>query len=100
MEVAVNKDIISYVDDIDTVPLILIKNTYWYIVSPNEFSLLKSFLTEIDSIPEKVWRKFSDKDILLNGSRGNNAYRILRNCVIKDNSEIGYRFRNRSEFII
>ena len=92
MIIPVPKEIKNYVDNIESVPLIEIKGTKWFLISEEERNILKQFLYDIDAVHENVWKKWSEKEISKNGMRGINADRIIRNCVLKSDNELGYRF--------
>lgn len=92
MKITVPKEIKNYVNNIDTVPLIEIKGTKWFLITEKELEILRLFLKKVDSIPETIWKKWSEKDISKTGMQGIYADRIIRNCVVKDNCECGYRF--------
>ena len=90
------KNIESYVKNTDNVPLVDIKGTKWFLVTEDEFVALKKYLNEVDSVPEKIWRNLPKEQIDVGCICGNNADRIIRNCVIKDDSEQGYKTVTRS----
>lgn len=96
MQIPIPEQIKKYVEDIEIVPLIEIKGTKWYIVSKEELKELVKYRDEIDKIPEKVWRAYPKEDIEHDCDCGNNADRIIRNCVVKDNNPDGYKVINRT----
>lgn len=74
-----------YLEDEKNVPLIENKGTLWYNISKKEKELFSDFVKEIDNIPENIWRKYPEKEILKISFMGNLADRIVRNCIIKEN---------------
>lgn len=92
MKIPVPKEIECYVNNINAVPLVEIKGTKWFLITEKEREILKDFLHNVDAVPEKVWKTWTDNEISENGMRGINADRIIRNCVLKCDNECGYRF--------
>lgn len=74
----------GYVENEGSVPLVKIKNVLWYSITQEEKDSLTEFLNTVDSVPEAEWRTWSETEILQLAALGNNASRILNNCVIRN----------------
>lgn len=82
--IKIPKPIKNYLEN-DNVPLIEHNGTLWYSITEKEKELFSDFIKEIDNIPENIWRKYPEKEILKISFMGNLADRIVRNCIIKEN---------------
>lgn len=82
------KYLIKYIDNeegMDKFPRVVDdEGTWWFSVTQEEYDKLKDYVDKVDSIPEKVWRKWDDDTNLEISTRANNADRICRNSIIKE----------------
>ena len=81
--IKIPEEIKKYLENEESVPLVEIKGTKWYSITNEEKEILSNFVKEIDNIPEEIWRKYPEKEILKYSYMGNLADRIVRNCVVK-----------------
>lgn len=82
VHIRVPREIKKYVENTDNVKLVDIKGTKWFAITMHEKELLKEYLTNIDKVPERVWRNQPVSVIDYQCITGNNADRIVRNSVI------------------
>lgn len=74
----------EYVENEGSVPLVKENGSLWYSITEEEKESLIQFLNAVDSIPEAEWRTWSDADTLELAAAGNNAQRIIKNCIIRN----------------
>jgi hypothetical protein len=84
MKIIPPENIRSYVEDERSVPLEKIKGVLWYSITQEEKESLVQFLKAVDSVPETEWRTWPEADTLELAAAGNNAQRILKNCIIRN----------------
>lgn len=83
MKIELPENIKKYVEDETTVPLIPFKHSLWYSITQEEKDALQALVKAIDSIPENEWRTWDEREIMKWCAIGNNAARIVRNCIIR-----------------
>lgn len=68
----------------DNVPLIEVNGTKWYYITKQEKEIFENFVKDVDKIPENIWRKYPESEILEIAHLGNLADRIARNSITKE----------------
>jgi hypothetical protein len=84
MKIHIPENIRKYVENERTVPLVDIKGTLWYSITEEEKAALVAFVADLDAMPRGEWLSLPEPERWVLACMLNDAERIIRNSVIKE----------------
>ena len=87
MKIEIPQIIRSYIEDEKNVPLIDVKGTLWYYITEAEKNALVRLAADLDAMPNEEFERLSDAEKWRLSCAWNDANRIVRNSVIKEDQK-------------
>lgn len=76
-------NIVEYIRNIDSVPLVEINGVLWYSITEAEKAALREYAAALDATPREEWELMTDSEKWALACAWNDADRIARNSIIR-----------------